>query len=312
MLKRKEIILAILVVLVWMSGTVWGLAGRDGLAGGYQRDKFDRMWGEELRGPGYVPNEIIIKYNGTAVDIVASEVAQKKAAKDFKISASLDQLNQQYNVTKIKPLFKNFKKRRAELAKLPTKDKSKLTNTDKRILRRLKRAPKGAKVPALDRIYKLTVALQPGQLLEDAVAAYNNNPDVEYAELNGIVSICATTPNDPNYSKQWALNNTGQDYPVLYGGTESGTLDSDINAPEAWDISTGSSDVLVAVIDSGVDYNHSDLRNNMWTDGGFYGYDFINNDNDPNDDHGHGTHCAGIIAAEGNNGIDIAGVIRVT
>jgi len=74
-------------------------------------------------------------------------------------------------------------------------------------------------------------------------------------------------------------------------------------------ITTGSGDVIIAVLDTGVDYNHDDLDDNMWTDpNGNYGYDFYNDDNDPIDDNGHGTHCAGIIAAEGNNNLDTTGV----
>ncbi|MHC4633358.1 MAG: S8 family peptidase, partial [Planctomycetota bacterium] len=104
-----------------------------------------------------------------------------------------------------------------------------------------------------------------------------------------------------------------------------GTPDSDIDAPQAWDVHTGSSEVIVAVVDTGVDYNHRDLQGNIWINSdeipnnGFdddgngyrddiYGYDFINYDRDPIDDNGHGTHCSGIIAAAGNNGLDIAGV----
>ncbi|MHC4675157.1 MAG: S8 family serine peptidase [Planctomycetota bacterium] len=140
-------------------------------------------------------------------------------------------------------------------------------------------------------------------------AAYNNDVDVEYAELNYIISI-DSEPNDPLYPIQWALNNTGQMYPESGDyNPPPGTMDSDIDAPEAWDVYTGSSAIVVAVIDTGVDYTHRDLQGNMWTDpDGYYGYDFINGDSDPMDDNGHGTHCAGTIAAEGNNNLDIAGV----
>jgi len=123
-------------------------------------------------------------------------------------------------------------------------------------------------------------------------------------------------PNDPRYSDLWGLNNIGQ---------TGGAADADIGAPEAWDVSIGSSNVVVAVIDSGVDYNHADLKANMWINAGekpgdgkdndgngyiddVYGYDFYNNDANPMDDHSHGTHCSGTIAAVGNNGIGVVGV----
>lgn len=129
------------------------------------------------------------------------------------------------------------------------------------------------------------------------------------------VSICKT-PNDPRFSDLWGLHNTGQ---------TGGTYDADIDAPEAWDLQTGSSNVVVAVIDTGVDYNHQDLSANMWKNPGevagngidddgngyvddVYGWDFCNNDSNPIDDHNHGTHCSGTIAGVGNNGIGVVGV----
>lgn len=125
-----------------------------------------------------------------------------------------------------------------------------------------------------------------------------------------------TTPNDPSFSTLWGLHNTG-----LSGGT----VDADIDAPEAWALSTGSTSVVVAVIDSGIDQTHPDLVANLWTnpgevagnglddDGNGYvddtrGWDFVNSDNNPNDDYGHGTHCAGTIGAVGNNGAGVSGV----
>lgn len=125
------------------------------------------------------------------------------------------------------------------------------------------------------------------------------------------------TPNDTYFSQLWGLNNTGQ---------TSGTVDADIDAPEAWNITTGSTDVVVAVIDTGVDYTHPDLAGNMWVntleqngitgiddDGNgyvddIYGYDAINDDGDPMDDNFHGTHCAGTIGAIGNNSTGVTGV----
>ena len=121
-------------------------------------------------------------------------------------------------------------------------------------------------------------------------------------------------PNDPQFAEQWALNNLGQD-----GGKDR----ADIDALKAWGISQGNNKVVVAVLDSGVDYTHKDLVANMWmrpetvpqyTDdelGSFddlNGYDADADIADPMDDNGHGTHCAGVIGAEGDNGEGIAGI----
>ena len=123
-----------------------------------------------------------------------------------------------------------------------------------------------------------------------------------------------STPNDPMFAEQWALNNLGQD-----GGKKR----ADLDALKAWLTTTGSEEVVVAVLDSGVDYTHEDLRENMWTRpaslapytddelGTFAdlnGYDGTSEIRDPMDDNGHGTHCAGIIGAEGNNGKGVAGI----
>jgi subtilisin family serine protease len=136
---------------------------------------------------------------------------------------------------------------------------------------------------------------------------------VSYVEPNYVLHA-ARLPNDPNFGVLWGLHNTGQ-----LGGTPG----ADVNAPSAWDVLTGGP-TTVAVIDSGVDYTHPDLAANMWTnpddpangsddDGdGFvddvHGADFLDDDSDPSDDAGHGTHLAGVIGALGDNGIGVAGV----
>jgi thermitase len=165
-------------------------------------------------------------------------------------------------------------------------------------------------VPGLQR-----VRLAPGVAVEDAIAELKGRADVEYAEPNYLL-YKAAVPNDPQFSAQWALHNSGQ---------TSGFDDADIDAPEAWDVTTGSNTIVVAVIDTGVDYTHEDLAANIYRniaectangvddDGNGYvddchGIDTVNDDSDPLDDEGHGTHVAGIIGAVGNNGIGIAGV----
>ncbi len=158
--------------------------------------------------------------------------------------------------------------------------------------------------------------------VSEAVSAYEASPEIEYAEPNFVLKPAAV-PNDPSFSMMYALNNTGQ---------TGGVKDADIDAPKAWDTTTGSDDVVVAVIDEGVDISHPDLRDKIWTnaaevagngvddDGNGYvddvnGWDFVNDDAsvyDPDPLTGtgdeHGTHVAGTIAAAGDNGTGITGV----
>lgn len=162
------------------------------------------------------------------------------------------------------------------------------------------------------------IRLAPGTSVQDAIAAYSSKPDVEYAEPNYIVSV-RSVPNDPSFASQWSLQNTGQVANSVPG--------SDIHATEAWDITTGDPNVYVGVIDSGVDYNHPDLVDNIYSsatdcnnngidddnDGYIddcHGIDTANHDSDPMDDEvdGHGTHVSGIIGAVGNNSLGVSGV----
>ncbi|MGI8543201.1 MAG: S8 family serine peptidase [Aridibacter sp.] len=137
---------------------------------------------------------------------------------------------------------------------------------------------------------------------------------LDYADIAIQDDKSVTTPNDPMFSEQWALNNDGQG-----GGKEKAHLD----ALKAWLKTQGSQDVVVAVLDTGVDYTQQDLVNNMWfrpenvpayvddelgTIDDERGYNADANSGDPMDENGHGTHCSGIIGAEGNNGLGIAGI----
>ena len=108
------------------------------------------------------------------------------------------------------------------------------------------------------------------------------------------------TPNDQYYSSQWAHNNTGQ--AESYNGFNVGTSDCDTDTDEAWDITTGDEEIIIAILDTGVS-NHDEFDGRLLN-----GYDFINNDSNATDDNGHGTACAGIAAGKGNNAVGIAGV----
>ncbi len=153
------------------------------------------------------------------------------------------------------------------------------------------------------------------------VGILRNLPEVEYAEPN-YYRYLNVLPDDPSFSSQWALDNQGQ---------TGGTVDADIDAPEAWDVTTGSAEVVVAVIDSGIDMAHEDLVDNLYVNPGeiadngidddnngfvddVSGWDFIGADNDPSDPvaacQSHGSHTAGILGAVGNNGLGVTGVAQ--
>ena len=177
------------------------------------------------------------------------------------------------------------------------------------------------------------VASRGGESLDEAVARLARDPDV--AEVVPDLRVHpTTTPNDPHFDKQWALHNVGQTYCAAQtcGSNLSGTGDADVDAPGAWDTTTGSSSVVVAIVDTGVAYDHQDLALNMWNnpneipgngiddDGNGYvddvrGWDWFGDENDPYDDEAldqdgvpHGTHVAGIVAAKGDNSYGVTGV----
>ena len=140
---------------------------------------------------------------------------------------------------------------------------------------------------------------------KEAIRALSDLPGVLYAEPDYILSI-DRTPNDPDLWRQWGIQNTGQ---VYKESNPSGKAGSDGKIPGAWDIITSSGNVIVAVLDTGIDYSHPDLKSNMWTGpSGEHGYNVLNGSPDPMDDNGHGTHCAGIIGAVGNNGVGGSGI----
>lgn len=163
------------------------------------------------------------------------------------------------------------------------------------------------------RVHKIT--LPQGVDAQSVAALYAADPRIEYAQPNYIYRTMATVPNDPDYGKLWGLKNIGQIIASpVYSTNNPGTAGFDMNAEAAWDLHTDCRGVVVAVIDTGINYTHEDLVANMWDGSGAgypnHGYDFVDNDNDPiaSDGESHGTHVAGTIAAVGNNGTGTTGV----
>ncbi len=170
------------------------------------------------------------------------------------------------------------------------------------------------------------VEVAKGISMDAALEHYNEDPNVLYAEPNHAVHAYLQPPPanpnppedgddpvndtvDPHFHKQWGLNNEGQN---------DGVVDADINAPEMWQTTSGDKNVVIAVVDTGVDYGHRDVMKNMWVNPGeipangidddangvvddVHGYNALDHTGDPMDDHGHGTHCAGVIGAESQN-----------
>ena len=159
------------------------------------------------------------------------------------------------------------------------------------------------------------VRVAQGTSVQEALQQYRRNSNVLYAEPDYIVHAFGG-PNDPQFSSQWDLQNTGQ---------AGGTPGADIHALQAWSLSTGSPNVVVGVLDTGVDYTHLDLAQNIWTapsgfsvttqsggvvqcPSGSHGFNIVADTCDPMDDNGHGTHVSGTIGAVGDNGVGVAGI----
>ena len=175
------------------------------------------------------------------------------------------------------------------------------------------------------------VEVAKGISIKAAIKSYEKNPNVEYVEPDYELKAFFTPPpflppetpkppvggKDPNFNEQWGLSNSGQ---------KQGKVDADINAPEAWkELTDNQEETVIAVIDTGININHDDLKHKLWVNteeipnngidddnngviDDIYGFNAANDNGDPNDDHGHGSHCSGIIAAESENAFGGKGV----
>ncbi|MBI4218239.1 MAG: S8 family serine peptidase, partial [Elusimicrobia bacterium] len=155
-----------------------------------------------------------------------------------------------------------------------------------------------------------------GKTLDGFLEEILHDPAILHAQPEGIVKGHEAIPNDTRFGEQWGLHNLGQ---------TGGVTDADIDAPEAWVNQSGSSSIVIAVIDTGFNREHEDLKGRFWMNknevpengvdddaNGYvddlFGYDFAMGDPDPNENRGHGTRVSGVVGAATNNGVGVAGV----
>ena len=278
-LSCKAIFLLPFIVLLLCVNNSYGVMLDDGVT---PRDNAAKEQSQ------YVPGEVIIKLKENKNTDVLFTQSYSTRARDN--NTRLSGIKSRHNLRDEKPVFKHLhdqlKARNLSQGVLNTEH-------DQKFRKGKARSPKPKEEPDLFPIYRLKTDKD----IHETCRNLKQDPDIEYAEPNYIMKACMV-PSDPYYS---SAGSWGQSYDDLWGLKK-------IQCEQAWDLSQGEG-VVVAVIDTGVDYNHSDIKDNMWDDGyGHCGYNFVNDTNDPMDDFGHGTHCAGTIAAVGNNNIGVIGV----
>ncbi|MFH1111938.1 MAG: S8 family serine peptidase [Patescibacteria group bacterium] len=266
-----------------------------------------------------VPGEIIIKFKEKSAALIDRNLNPQtmKPSPGQTGLPSVNALNSKYKIKDIAPVFKELKVKQLQTNK---SYKQLFAETKSKFTQRAKRVPKNTQIPNLTNIYKLELQDENADILA-ICEEYKKDPNVEYCEPNYIATVF-TLPNDtyvdPSQKGTWSTGAWAQAYSNLWGLEK-------IKMKDAWTITKGSPDVIVAVSDTGIDYNHPDLAVNVWInigevpnnsiddDGNGYiddvrGWNFVSRNNNPVDDYGHGTHVAGTIAANTNNGIGVAGV----
>jgi len=282
--------------------------------------------------PSYVPGQIIVKFKSEISEGVAQGAFDQQGSHFRRISgtSSLDDLLSKHQARGIKPLFNEQNKSVYHEKRSPQDLHQKIKD---KFPQRARRIPEGVTPPAVQDYF--IVDLGEGVDAQKAASEFGGDPSVLGAWPDYLIKTEAL-PNDtyadPDQNGTWSTGAWGQSFEDMWA------LKKVVPNPSVWDLAEGTN-VIVAVIDTGLDYNHEDIVGNVWVNSddpvgdipdscdrvnhpeialadddcnGYIddvmGFDFINNDSDPMDDEGHGTHVAGTIAAVGRNGKGIIGV----
>ncbi|OVE75275.1 hypothetical protein BVX98_07995 [bacterium F11] len=269
--------------------------------------------------PSYVPNQVIVCVRDN-INLSRSQYSQ---AQFHQVDSHLSSLLKEIKAKSMKPLF-GAPQSSSYVQSVSARAKDR--NSFYRAVNQRNRT--------------ILVTLEDGGDVKKTIKYLSKKAGVEYAHPNHYYYPSVTIPNDPFYGTQWGLKNTGQDGGAdFYDPSGRGTEGSDIDAEVAWDTHTGTTGVVVAIIDTGLDWDHPDIEGNLWQNVGEssgtitttgvdndgngkiddnFGYDFGDDDGDPDDDcynsfflfdfGGHGTHVSGIVGADGNNAVGVSGV----
>ena len=228
--------------------------------------------------PPYSDNKILIKYKDASY-VPTYLQAQAAERQNLKVSGIAGQLSYYYQTMTLKAQGRKTPEQLLQMNAQTEKQLGVISNKD--LFTPLPHLDQG--VMAQQELSRFRVIeTDRSESIEKVLEAYKSKPEVEWAIFNATFTI-QETPSDPKYSSMWAL--------------------SKIHTPQAWDITKGSDDVTVAVLDTGADFNHPDLKEHL-----IPGYDTTNTSANGQDDHYHGTHVSGTIGAVSNNGVGVTGI----